>query len=190
MAEKKLNLIKKSKKWFYSLMGKTPSVDNQTAVKSQEETQEPQEDSVVNDIKMFKEFAKKSFDKTRTLLTPFAKKGAASATDASKVVTTSVDNKFIRLLIRSFLIIFFTIVLIFIAIYLFKMIQNEDGTTHTGGVSATPVPFAPYKPSVYAQDPEVLRLEDEVNILERELTRVTIKEDGINPPKLDYEISF
>ena len=191
MAGEKLNIIGSGKKWIYTLMGKTlPAEENKVAADETQEPQEVREDSVANDMKSFKEFAKKSVEKTKTVLSPFAKKSVTSATDASKVVSTSVDNKFIKILIRTFLILFFIIVLVFIAFYLFRTIQEENGVVRTDGVSVTPVPFAPYKPSVYAQDPEVLRLEEEINILERELARVSVKEDGINPPKLDYDISF
>jgi hypothetical protein len=192
MASEKLNIISGGKKWLYSLFGKTPTEEaNQASgTEAPQESREPQEDSVASDIKMFKDFAEKSFEKTKTILTPFAKKGVSSATGASKAVSSSVDNKFIKTLIRSFLIIFFAIVLIFIAVYLFRMLKQENGSVPTGSTSTTPVPFAPSKPSVYAQDAEVLKLEEDINILERELTTVNIKEDGINPPKLDFDIKF
>ncbi|OGM10407.1 hypothetical protein A2Z67_02900 [Candidatus Woesebacteria bacterium RBG_13_36_22] len=192
MADKKLNIIEGGKKWFRSLVGKTTFEDINILPEADtsQELQEQQEDSVANDIRMFKDFAKRNIEKTKTILTPFAKKGASSATDVTKVVSSSVDNKFIKALVRSFLIIFFVIVLIFIATYLFKTLKKENGIVHNNGVSVTPVPFEPYKPSIYAQDAEVLKLEEDVNILERELAEVKIKEDGINPPKLDYDISF
>ena len=152
MADKKLNIIEGGKKWFRSLVGKTTFEDINILPEADtsQELQEQQEDSVANDIRMFKDFAKRNIEKTKTILTPFAKKGASSATDVTKVVSSSVDNKFIKALVRSFLIIFFVIVLIFIATYLFKTLKKENGIVHNNGVSVTPVPFEPYKPSIYA----------------------------------------
>lgn len=192
MAEKKLDILKEGKKWVFSLIGK-PLADNsgvKVKVNSSQETQEPTEDSVANDIKMFKDFAKKSFDMTKKATIPFAKKGASSVTDTARVVSTSVDNKFIKNLVRLFVISFFVIILIFITIYLFKMLGQENNPVQIVGVSPTPVTFSPYKPSVYAEDLEILVLEEKINILEKEIMGVDIKEGGINPPKLDYNIKF
>jgi hypothetical protein len=192
MAAKKINIIGGAKKWIFALMGKTlPVEDNKDTedVQSQE-TGSVQEDSVANDMKKFKEFVKMGTEKAKTVISPYAKKSMTSATDASKVVSTSADHKFIKGLIRTFLILFFTMVLVFIAIYLFRTLQTESDPVAPVGESVTPVPFSPFKPSVYAQDPEILQLEEEINILERELARVNIKEDGINPPRLDYNINF
>jgi hypothetical protein len=193
MAVKNTNIIGSAKSWIYKLMGKTPPViENETSGENApQETQGVQEDSVANDMRMLKEFAKKSVEKAKTVVAPYAKKGMVSVSDTSKVVSTSADHKFIKTLIRTFLILFFTVVLIFIAIYLYRMLQKENVAVQPGSsVSVTPVPFSPFKPSVYALDPEVLQLEEEINILERELARVNIKEEGVNPPKLDFSINF
>jgi hypothetical protein len=125
-------------------------------------------------------------------LSPFAKKGTTTATGATKAVAASVDNKFIKIVVRSTIIIFFAIVLIFIAVYLFGRLKEESGGISNGGVATTPspVPFDPYKPSVYAEDPEILKLEEDIRILEMELSGTEIKEDGINPPRLDWNVNF
>jgi len=192
----KINIFGAGKKWLYSLMGKKVPVEEKVAPvagnsSDNQPLQDVQEDSIASDIKMFKDFTKKSIDATKTMLSPFAKKGATTATGAAKTVSSSVDNKFIKMVVRSFIIIFFAVILLFIASYLFKRLKEEQEITHNGSVSVvTPVPFEPYVPSVYAQDPEILQLEEDLDILGKELNSVNIKEDGINPPKLDYDINF
>lgn len=54
----------------------------------------------------------------------------------------------------------------------------------------TAVPYTPYLPSVYADDPEILRLEEDVRVLENEVARVNIREVKLIPPRLDFNISF
>ena len=70
------------------------------------------------------------------------------------------------------------------------MLKNGGVISQNPQTIVTPVPFVPFKPSVYADDPEVLKIEEDLTLLERELNQVKIKEDGIDPPKLDFDISF
>ena len=59
-----------------------------------------------------------------------------------------------------------------------------------GGVFPTLPPFQQYRPSVYADDPLILQLEKDINVLDRELSNVQIKEILLEPPKFDFNISF
>lgn len=54
----------------------------------------------------------------------------------------------------------------------------------------TPVGYQLYKPSVYAGDPEILKLEEEINIFDREVSGAVLKETTLNPPTLDFNIDF
>jgi hypothetical protein len=195
MADKKLDIIGGGKKWLYTLLGKTPpaEADSTAGVETVQETQEGvgfQEDSVAGDIKVFKDLVKKGVDGTKTILSPFAKKGVDSTVATTKAVAGSVDGKFIKIAVRSFVAILLAIILIIIASRLFKEFREEKPVSQNGGAPVTRVPYEPHKPSVYEQDPEILILEEEIGILERELYGVNIKEDGIKPPQLDWNISF
>ena len=143
MSEKKYDLIGGSKKWLYSLMGKVPPESPRENVSQEidQEIVEPQEDSIASDMKMFKDFFSKSVEKAKTAITPFAKKSTISATKTTQAVSASVDNKFIKTIVRSFIIVLLAIVLIFIAVNLFKMLGQENGSIPTGSVSVTPVPI-------------------------------------------------
>jgi hypothetical protein len=140
---KKTNVFVSAKKWLFSLLGK-PIVEEQSASTQPPQPEAPQEDSVETDIKMFKGYVQKIKEKSSTFLAPFAKKGFTSAASASTAVRTSVDNKFLKNLVRAFLILFFTLVLVFLAIYFFRMLKSEDGITQTPGVSVNP----PYMPRI------------------------------------------
>ena len=195
MTDKKLDIIGGGKKWLYTLLGKSPpaEADSTAGVETVQEIRGPvgsQEDSIAGDIKIFKDLIKKGVDGTKTILSPFAKKGVESTVATTKAVTGSVDSKFIKIAVRSFIVIIFAIILIYIASFLFKRLREEKTVSQNGGAPVTQVPYEPFKPSVYANDPEVLILEEEIGILERELYGVNIKEDGIKPPQLDWNISF
>lgn len=181
--------LKSVRNWLLNLLGKPAPVDQEDTPQAPE-SQDPQEDSVAQDVQTVKTIFGKVTDKISLFLAPFTKKGIASAASSATAVRTSVDNKFLKNLVRTFLILFFTLILVFIGIYLFRMLKEENVITQNPGLTVTPPPFEPFKPSVYAQDPEVLKIEEDVNILERELNQTKIREDGINPPSLDFDISF
>lgn len=189
-------MIGGAKKWLFALIGKplpeNSQVQDGNVQKNPLQNQEPQEDSVDGDIKMFKSFVNKGVGMVKTYLTPFAKKGTESVTNTTFAVKSSVDNKFIKIAVRSFIIIFFLIILIFVALYLFGRLKKEVEIVSPDNPVETPTPasFNPYKPSVYADDPEILILDEEINLLEGDIRGETIRESGINPPSLDYNISF
>jgi hypothetical protein len=54
----------------------------------------------------------------------------------------------------------------------------------------TPMTHEVYKPSVYAEDSEVLEVEGKVNDLEGELDRTDLKESSLNPPSLNFDVVF
>jgi len=102
-----------------------------------------------------------------------------------------VDKSFLKKLVRAFLILVFLIILTFIAFRLFRTLQEDDGVVvRPPGISPSPIPYQPYKPSIYAGDPEVLQLEEDINILEAELTNTNIREEQLFPPSLDFNVKF
>ena len=64
---------------------------------------------------------------------------------------------------------------------------QEQGTAEP---TPTPAGYQLYKPSVYAGDPEILKLEEEINIFDREVSGTVLKETTLNPPTLDFNIDF
>lgn len=195
MEDEKLNIMGNAKKWLYVLFGKTPlvSVSNmaeKVASKDLQKPQEIQEDSVAGDIRMLKNLIAKIIEKIGIVIAPYTKKGISVVGGVTGNVSLPVDSKFIKTLVRIFLIALFAIVLIFIAVYLFNTLKKEYQIDQATTINVTPAPFDPGRASVYAQDPEVLKLEEDINILERELNRINIKEEDVSLPGLDWNISF
>lgn len=196
MAEQNKSAVGGVKKWLYALMGKSvpqsQSVQSETT-QQEAEPQEPQEDSVSGDIKMFKGLVKEGLGKAKVFMKPYAQKGTESVATTSETVKASVDNKFIKVVVRSFIVVFFVMILAFIASFLFKRLKEEGSTVNPENITVitpTPIAFEPYIPSVYAEDPEILNLEQQITILDGEIRGIIIKESGINPPSLDYDVSF
>jgi len=64
----------------------------------------------------------------------------------------------------------------------------------TQGPPLPPVPSIPpfqrFQPSIYADDPVILKLQEDVNVLDRELSNTQIKETILEPPTLDFNVTF
>lgn len=56
--------------------------------------------------------------------------------------------------------------------------------------SPTGVFYEPTRPSVYAEDEQVLKMEDDLRVLDREVVSTSLKESTLNPPILDFDIDF
>ncbi|MFC1649802.1 hypothetical protein ACFL2C_03780 [Patescibacteria group bacterium] len=58
----------------------------------------------------------------------------------------------------------------------------------------TPVPTTtetePSQPSIYADDEDVLSLEERIKVLDRELSNVVLRDTTMKPPILDFNINF
>lgn len=56
--------------------------------------------------------------------------------------------------------------------------------------SPTPIEQAPTQPSIYANDPEILKLQEDINVLDREVVGTQLRETTLNAPVLDFNVSF
>ena len=177
--------------WIRSLMGKSPVSKETSQPNTSSQQVPPEEDSVREDVQKFKTFVRKSITKVSTSSKPFTSKGLATGSVLTSSLKGAFENKFIKRLVRTFLILVFLMILIFIGIKLFRLLQ-EDGEVKEPRREVTPTPasYQPYKPSVYANDPEVLQLEEDINVLEREISGSNLREDKLIPPNLDYNVSF
>lgn len=194
--------------WFNSLLGKPALVSRPQPEESGDQESSKtkkinptivkpdvkEEDSVVSDIKNFKSFTKESLGKISTALKPYAKKGSEASSTVVAKAGGLVDKNFLRQLIRIFLILFFLLVLIFVGIRLFKVSTNgENGDGGGGGgvvVTPTPIDYQPYRPSIYNDDPEIKKLEEDISVLQGEMSSTNLRETDLNPPNLDFNISF
>lgn len=69
-------------------------------------------------------------------------------------------------------------------------ILPSDGIFGGGEPTPTLGEIAPTIPSIYALDSVVLQLEEDINTLDGQLSSTVLKENTLDPPKLDYDIRF
>lgn len=77
---------------------------------------------------------------------------------------------------------------------LIPLIRNMGGPevepTFVQTESPTPVEYIPSIPSVYATDPEIVKLDEDISVLDLEIAGTQLRETTLNPPSLDFNISF
>lgn len=84
----------------------------------------------------------------------------------------------------------FVVVLLIALVY--RIATERMGTklqAPTPAPSPTETPVTTI-PSVYANDQDVLRIEGDLTKLEKDLGSLEVREDNLQPPALDFEISF
>lgn len=165
--------------WFRALAGKPKS-----KLSKETKTESPAgEDQVTEDIEEAKTLFQRVLAGLKKTTAPYVEKGKTSTKGI-------IDKDFLKKIIRIFFIILFLLILTFIGIRLVQMLQQEEAEQASGGQAPTTAPFSPVRPSVYAEDLEVLGLEQDINVLEREVSRVILREDSLFPPTLDFNVKF
>lgn len=192
--------------WFSALTGKAkPAAGSEVPKETPKDKSEAgnnkisaEEDSVVQDIKSFKKFINKTF----TSLKNSYKKPVVGQTDKGAVSNQApkkfVDKGSLKKILSILVVLLILIALLYAGSFIFKKtkestLEKEEGNQEGQEVvyvSPSPIEYIPYKPSVYSQDPEVINLEEEIKVLEKELTTTNIREDKLNPPSLDFNIKF
>lgn len=177
------NIINSFASWINSLLGRSKmdvkkmeeAVNKAPSQEKGPQSEYKGEDSVAADFFKFKEFLSALFSKV-----------------GQKVPKTTSKSLRIPSGILKFLIfLLIVIVLILVAVNLFKKAKENGGETpFFSQETPTPGTFNPIKPSVYTDDPEVLELEEEINVIEKELTAVNIKEERLGIPLLDFKVDF
>ena len=78
-----------------------------------------------------------------------------------------------------------------VLIYRFYNLTQQDGSEETpSGEPTVTVTYIPYKESIYTTDPDISKLEESINTLKREVVNTKITITTLNPPILDFNISF
>lgn len=172
------------------------------------EGQATDEDSVIKDVKTAEKFAKQVFDKVKEAPIPKPKintKDTSGPTPRKQTlpsmpdsVSKKLSNELLGKIIRIVVIIVMIVILVFVLFSIFRMLDGNGGgiirnnpTPAISNVpSPTPVEYRPFEPSVYADDPEVLQIEEDASILDAEIFRTRIGDPVIRPPTLDFNVSF
>jgi len=154
------------------------------------------DDSVLQDVESLKKLVGKVSGGVTSKIAPMVKGGLAGSTKAAAGLTQKMGPKFITRVLQIFFVILLCVVIVFVGIKFFAS-KPGDGSqaptpTPDSSVSATPTPFVynPPKASVYATDPEVLKLEEDINVITREVGSTVLRENDLNPPTLDFNVAF
>ena len=51
-------------------------------------------------------------------------------------------------------------------------------------------PVQKYKPSIYAEDPNFVKIDEGFGVLENEVKNISLEEKSLLPPKLDFDVVF
>lgn len=83
------------------------------------------------------------------------------------------------------------LIIIILALYIQLFSKSKlDGANVNTPPTPTYSPYQKFKPSVYADDPVVIGLEETINVLDREMSTTPLTESTLTPPVLDFSIGF
>jgi len=115
----------------------------------------------------------------------------------SRVKMPNFAKKFVRRIPRQMQIALLVLggifILVIITGLLFGRRSMDEKVTREVVVptGTTQFPFFDItNPSAYATDPDILNLEQEISVLDKEINEVDLKESLLQPPSLDFDIDF
>ena len=162
-----------------------------------EDASDKTEDPVSKDIERAKSFVGEVVGKVEKVTGP--KVSGITKSLREKLSNFNIKGKF-NLKSKSFKIILgiliFVILLSGLAYGAISIIKKSvNGSKQNGGQitsmsTPTPLSFRPYKPSIYAGDEEIMTLEEDLEILRKEISGTNIRENILEPPQLDFKIEF
>lgn len=148
------------------------------------------EDSVQEDLKKLRSVVGKIKSRILKIFKPFVKKGAETAGATVKKSSDSIEKNW-RKTIKPIALVMIGIFIVFLGIILVRRyVINVVEEKQSGAIEPTIPPFKTYEPSIYADDDEVVAIEDELSILENEIDNVRVIESSLAPPVLDFDVSF
>lgn len=189
------------KKWFNNLLGRptlsTPPVPEEKPKEGEEDILShtrvdvtPPENSLQTDVVTLKTVAEKVSNKLKEAMRPFVRQGEKSSKKAADSVGKVVDVGFMRKLVKIFMTILCVMIIIFVAVRLFRVLREESQESETIQPTPTTFIYIPPRSSIYAGDPSILKMEEDLNVLTREVSNSIIRETTLNPPNLDFNVSF
>lgn len=153
------------------------------------EVEQPK-DQLAADMKKVKDLKSDLVGKIRSALFPVVPENIPAVVNVKFSIKDRFDPDLIKKLGRGLAVVLLLLVLFPIGSSIFKSVL-KNGEQGDGGVPTPSVgPFRPYKPSIYADDEQVLQMEEDVKVLDRELSTSQLKDTVLTPPVLDFDISF
>ncbi len=160
-----------------------------------------EEDSVKKDFKKFKAFSSSLINKLLNYLPRLNKVKTLNMEKTDRSLGLPfLKDAYLKQQLFKILKIFVLVLAVLIVLYstiallgrFLKSLNLGKNSPQSSQNLLTPTPFnySFYKPSVYADDASILKLEEEVNILMKEILNYSVSERNLFPPSLDFDISF
>ncbi|MBU0569407.1 hypothetical protein KKB40_01335 [Patescibacteria group bacterium] len=155
-----------------------------------ESEEEKQEDSVKKDLGFLNNLTSGITANITSKFKLLTAKGVKGFSGARVFLQGIIDKNFLKKLLKIFFVILFLLILIFVGIKLFSLLKENGSEDSVLQTTSPPAVYQPYQPSVYAKDAEVLKLEADLGILEKEMAGFNLKDSVMSLPSLDFEVSF
>ncbi|MCX7928346.1 MAG: hypothetical protein N2558_01510 [Patescibacteria group bacterium] len=187
--------------WVNMLMGKSgSSLKTFYGVKSEDIKSADADNPINSDIKKVKEVLEKiiSFveEKIRHALLHVNKKNGFDFVQVVNQLFAKVENSFKLTLVKKILIGLLTLfVIIFTTGLILNLFLKSDVKQNVlTSLEKTPtsmqLEYRPIQNSIYADDKNILMLEEELSILVKQIDSTNIREKAFMPPDLDFSIDF
>ncbi|MFV1917360.1 MAG: hypothetical protein ACC618_02700 [Patescibacteria group bacterium] len=152
--------------------------------------EQPVNNQVSVDLGKVKEVKDKVFGKVTKTVAPVVAKQGGKVKGLNLPFKDIMEGDLVKKLVRIVLIFFLLIALLYIGSIVFRTINQGNDTDGVVLPSPTPAPFQPFQPSIYAEDEQVLQMEEDIKVLDRELSTAKLRETILTPPVLDFDINF
>jgi len=88
-----------------------------------------------------------------------------------------------------------TVLIVILAFLIIYYVYQNFMTETTPPIKPTPTPFPTHvedtkEPSLYAEDEEVLAIEEKIKSIELKLQEINFRDDRLRVPSLDWDINF
>jgi hypothetical protein len=109
----------------------------------------------------------------------------------SELIKPNKLKKFLPAIIGGVILLIFVLIGIFVVMPLISKIRTPKETPIVVTTpSPEPIELTPSQPSIYASDAEIIQLQEDINVLDREVVGTQLRETTLNAPVLDFNITF
>src|SRR5260221_6686240 len=202
--------LKHPKMWIYALMGKSMPVtipEGQVTYQSQQSTNpttpaatigaKPMspDDPLHQDLEKAISLLKTITAKLPKVSLPIPSKPVVPQDSQLSQISELVKPNKLKNILPIFVVGIVVLILVvagvvFIVPYIKNLQKPKVNPIVITEPSPTPIEQPQTQPSIYANDPDILKLEEDINVLDREVVGTQLREPTLNAPVLDFNISF
>lgn len=153
-------------------------------------TSESGEDVITDDIKK----AKGILDKLTYAMKKKAAPVAGPTHEVLQKVQSSGDSIFsektYKKVLRVAIVFMIGIVFVFLSLRVFFFLRPGESTISDVSVTPTTFTHALLGKTVYADDPDIIRIKRDLTVLKNEMERTPLRDTTLTPPSLNMDVSF